>query len=141
MATTDPEQEKDSIPFYPDHIRTEFYVVIGIMILVIIFGVLGMIKPLGLQAPADSLDTPLHVKPEWYFLALYQLLKYIPPQVLGIDGPVFGVVAILLAVLAVIFWPFLDKKEDSRKAMLIRAIVVTIGVIVVIAMTIWGEVS
>jgi quinol-cytochrome oxidoreductase complex cytochrome b subunit len=141
MATTDPEQEKDSIPFYPDHIRTEFYVVIGIMVLVIIFGVLGMIKPLGLQAPADSLDTPLHVKPEWYFLALYQLLKYIPPQVLGIDGPVFGVVAILLAVLAVIFWPFLDKKEDSRKAMLIRAIVVTIGVIVVIAMTIWGEVS
>jgi quinol-cytochrome oxidoreductase complex cytochrome b subunit len=141
MASTDPEQEKDSIPFYPDHIRTEFYVVIGIMVLVIIFGVLGMIKPLGLQAPADSLDTPLHVKPEWYFLALYQLLKYIPPQVLGIDGPVFGVVAILLAVLAVIFWPFLDKKEDSRKAMLIRAIVVTIGVIVVIAMTIWGEVS
>jgi len=141
MASTDPEQEKDSIPFYPDHIRTEFYVVIGIMVLVIIFGVLGMINPLGLQAPADSLNTPLHVKPEWYFLALYQLLKYIPPQVLGIDGPVFGVVVILLAVLAVIFWPFLDKKEDTRKAMLIRAIVVTIGVIVLVAMTIWGEVS
>lgn len=141
MASTDPEKEKDSIPFYPDHIRTEFYVVIGIMVLVIIFGVLGMIYPVGLQAPADSLNTPLHVKPEWYFLALYQLLKYIPPQVLGIDGPVFGVVAILLAVLAVIFWPFLDRKEDTRKAMLIRAIVVTIGVIVVIAMTVWGEVS
>ena len=141
MASTDPEQEKDSIPFYPDHVRTEFYVVIGIMVLVIIVGVLGMINPLGLQAPADSLNTPLHVKPEWYFLALYQLLKYIPPQVLGIDGPVFGVVAILLAVLAVIFWPFLDKKEDTRKAMLIRAIVVTIGVIVLVAMTIWGEVS
>lgn len=141
MASTDPEIEKDSIPFYPDHIRTEFYVVIGIMILVIIFGVLGMLYPVGLQAPADSLNTPLHVKPEWYFLALYQLLKYIPPQVLGIDGPVFGVVAILLAVLAVIFWPFLDKKDDSKKAMRIRAIVVTIGVIVVIAMTVWGEVS
>jgi quinol-cytochrome oxidoreductase complex cytochrome b subunit len=141
MASTDPEQEKDSIPFYPDHIRTEFYVVIGIMVLVIIFGILGMIFPVGLQAPADSLNTPLHVKPEWYFLALYQLLKYIPPQVLGIDGPVFGVVAILLAVVAVIFWPFLDKKEDTKKAMLIRAIVVTIGVIVVIAMTVWGEVS
>lgn len=139
MASTDPE--KDSIPFYPDHIRTEFYVVIGIMVLVIIFGVLGMLYPVGLQEPADSLNTPLHVKPEWYFLALYQLLKYIPPQVLGIDGPVFGVVAILLAVLAVIFWPFLDRKEDTKKAMLIRAIVVTIGVIVVIAMTVWGEVS
>jgi len=141
MASTNPEQEKDSIPFYPDHVRTEFYVVIGIMVLVIIFGILGTLHPLGLQAPADSLDTPLHVKPEWYFLALYQLLKYIPPQVLGIDGPVFGVVAILLFVLAVVFWPFLDIKEDTKKAMRIRSIVIIIGVIILIAMTIWGEVS
>jgi quinol-cytochrome oxidoreductase complex cytochrome b subunit len=141
MATTDPEKEKDSIPFYPDHVRTEFYVVIGITVVVILFGIMGMLSPLGLQAPADPLNTPLHVKPEWYFLALYQILKYIPPQILGIDGPVFGVVAILLAVLAVIFWPFLDTKADTRKAMLIRAIVTIIGVIVVIAMTIWGEVS
>lgn len=139
--STVPEHEKDSVPFYPDHIRTEFYVVIGIMVLVVIFGILGMLKPLGLQDPADPLNTPLHVKPEWYFLALYQLLKYIPPQVVGIDGPIFGVVTILLAVLAVIFWPFLDKKEDTKKAMLIRAIFVTIGVVVMVALTIWGEVS
>ena len=141
MTSTDPKEEKDSIPFYPDHVRTEFYVVIGIMVFAILFGVLGMLKPLGLQAPADPLNTPLHVKPEWYFLALYQILKYIPPQVLGISGPVFGVVAILLAVLAVVFWPFLDRKEDSKKAMRIRAILVGVGVVILIAMTIWGEVS
>lgn len=141
MATTNPEPEKDSVPFYPDHVRTEFYVVIGILVVVVIFGVLGMLFPVGLQAPADPLDTPLHVKPEWYFLALYQILKYIPPSILGIDGPVFGVVTILLAVLAVIFWPFLDKKEDTRKAMRVRFILTVIGVIIAIALTIWGEVS
>ena len=141
MTTTNPEQEKDSVPFYPDHIRTEFYVVIGIMVLVVIFGVLGMLFPVGLQAPADPLNTPLHVKPEWYFLALYQILKFIPPQILGIDGPMFAVVTILLAVLAVIFWPFLDKKEDSRKAVRVRFILTVIGVIIAIAMTIWGEVG
>jgi len=141
MSTTNPEQEKDSIPFYPDHIRTEFYVVIGILVLVVIFGVLGMLFPVGLQAPADPLNTPLHVKPEWYFLALYQILKYVPPQILGIEGPIFAVVTILLAVLAVVFWPFLDKKEDSRKAVRVRFILTIIGVIIAIAMTIWGEVS
>jgi len=141
MSTVNPEQEKDSVPFYPDHIRTEFYVVIGIMVLVVIFGVLGMLFPVGLQAPADPLNTPLHVKPEWYFLALYQILKFIPPQILGIDGPMFAVVTILLAVLAVIFWPFLDKKEDSRKAVRVRFILTVIGVIIAIAMTIWGEVG
>jgi ubiquinol-cytochrome c reductase cytochrome b subunit len=141
MSTTDPEQEKDSVPFYPDHIRTEFYVVIGILVLVVIFGFLGMLFPVGLQAPADPLNTPLHVKPEWYFLALYQILKYIPPQILGIDGPMFAVVTILLAVMVVVFWPFMDRKEDSRKAVRVRFILTVIGVIIAIAMTIWGEVS
>jgi ubiquinol-cytochrome c reductase cytochrome b subunit len=137
-----PQEEKDSVPFYPDHIRTEFYVVLGILVVVIIIGMLGMLFPLGLQAPADPLDTPLHVKPEWYFLALYQILKYIPPSILGIDGPVFGVVSILLAVALIALWPFIDrKKEDTRKAIRIRSILVVIGVILVIALTIWGEVS
>lgn len=141
MATTNPEQEKDSVPFYPDHIRTEFYVVLGILGLVVIFGVLGMLFPVGLQDPADPLNTPLHVKPEWYFLALYQILKYVPPQILGIEGPMFAVVTILLAVLAVVFWPFLDKKEDSRKAVRVRFILTVVGVIIAILMTIWGEVG
>ncbi len=33
MTTENPEAEKDSIPFYPDHVKTEFYVVLGILAL------------------------------------------------------------------------------------------------------------
>ncbi len=141
MATTHPEQEKDSVPFFPDHFRTEFYVVIGIVVLALVVGTLSMLFPVGLGAPADPLDTPLHVKPEWYFLAMYQLLKYIPPSVLGIEGPILAVVAIAVAVLVVTIWPFLDRKKDSKKAMRMRAIVTVVGVILAIALTIWGEVS
>jgi len=141
MATTHPEQEKDSVPFFPDHFMTEFYVVIGIVILAIVIGAVGMISPVGLQAPADPLDTPLHVKPEWYFLALYQLLKYVPPSILGINGPMFAVVGILLAVVVLAIWPFLDKKADSKKAMQVRAIGVAAFVVLAIILTIWGEVS
>ena len=115
MATTNPEQEKDSVPFFPNHFMTEFYVVIGIVALAIIIGALGMLSPVGLQPPADPLNTPLHVKPEWYFLALYQLLKYVPPSILGINGPMFAVVAIVLALMAVTIWPFLDKKQILKK--------------------------
>jgi ubiquinol-cytochrome c reductase cytochrome b subunit len=141
MATTHPEQEKDSVPFFPNHFMTEFYVVIGILVVAIVVGALGMLSPVGLQAPADPLDTPLHVKPEWYFLALYQLLKYVPSSVLGIEGPMFAVTIMVVAVLAVVIWPFLDRKEDSKKAMRIRAIVTVVGVVLAIALTIWGEVS
>jgi len=141
MATTQPEKEQDSVPFFPNHFMTEFYVVIGIVVLAIVIGALGMLFPVGLQAPADPLDTPLHVKPEWYFLALYQLLKYVPSTVLGIEGPMFAVTMMVVAVLVVVIWPFLDRKEDSKKAMRIRAIITVVGVILAIALTIWGEVS
>jgi cytochrome b6-f complex subunit 4 len=141
MATTHPEQEKDSVPFFPNHFMTEFYVVVGIVVLAIVIGALGMLSPVGLQPPADPLNTPLHVKPEWYFLALYQMLKYVPSTVLGIEGPMFAVTMMVLAVIVVVIWPFLDRKEDSKKAMRTRAIITAVGVILAIALTIWGEVS
>lgn len=125
---------QDSIPFYPDHVRTEFKVVLGVLGVVVIIGILGLAAPLGLGEPADPLNTPMHVKPEWYFLALYQLLKYIPKTA--------GAVAPVIFVLLVAIWPFLDRKvETTNRNQRIRFIVVAIGMIALIAMTIWGEVS
>jgi cytochrome b6-f complex subunit 4 len=133
MSESQPDQ-KDSIPFYPDHVSTEFKVVLGVLGVVLIFGILGLVAPLGLGEPADSLNTPLHVKPEWYFLALYQLLKYVPKTA--------GAVAPVIFVLVVAIWPFLDRKvETTTRNQRIRFIVVAVGLIALIAMTIWGEVS
>ena len=133
---------EDTIPFYPDHIKTEFYVVLGILAIVLIIGLFGMIKPIGTGEPADPLDTPLHVKPEWYFLALYQILKKIPPMVLGIQGKVLGVVLPVVLVALIFLWPFLDFKPDkSRKIYTIRLVFVIVAVVTLIALTIWGEVS
>jgi ubiquinol-cytochrome c reductase cytochrome b subunit len=139
--TANPEDEKEGVPFFPDHFMTEFYVVIGIVALAIIVGALGMLFPVGIGAPADPLNTPLHVKPEWYFLALYQILKFVPSSVLGIEGPMFAVTLMVVAVIVVAIWPFLDRKEDSKKARRIRAIGVAAFVVLAIALTIWGEVS
>jgi ubiquinol-cytochrome c reductase cytochrome b subunit len=142
MTTPDPEHEKDSIPFYPDHVKTEFYVVIGIVVLAVIVGILGLMFPVGLQEPANPLDTPLHVKPEWYFLFLYQILKVIPPTILGIEGTGLGVTAVIVALVIATLWPFFDRKEDkSKKAAWIRLLVTILGLLVVIALTVWGEVS
>jgi quinol-cytochrome oxidoreductase complex cytochrome b subunit len=129
-STTEP----DSIPFYPDHVRSEARVVIGITAVVLLIGLLGLIFPLGVGDPADPMNTPAHVKPEWYFLALYQLLKYIPKTA--------GAVVPVLLVLLVFLWPFIDRKpETSKKVQRIRFIVIAVGMIALIALTIWGEVS
>jgi quinol-cytochrome oxidoreductase complex cytochrome b subunit len=134
--------QEDTIPFFPDHVKTEFYVVLGVLAIVVIIAIAGLIKPVGIGEPADPLNTPLHVKPEWYFLSLYQILKKIPPMVLGIEGKLLGVVVPIILVGLIFIWPFLDNKPDkSRKVTWIRMAVAAVVVITIIALTIWGEVS
>lgn len=141
MSTIEQKTE-GTIPFFPDHVKTEFYVVLGVLAVILIIAIAGMIKPIGLGEPADPLNTPLHVKPEWYFLALYQILKKIPPMVLGVQGKIIGVIVPIALVGLILIWPFLDTKPDkSRSLYLIRMAVVIFGVIALIALTIWGEVS
>ena len=126
--------EDDSIPFYPTHLRTEFYVTIGVFVLIILVGLIGLFSPIGLGDSADPMNTPAHVKPEWYFLALYQLLKYIPKT----SGAVIPVIALILLTI----WPFIDKKPDkSKRAQLYRLIAVVCIMLFLVVMTIWGEVS
>ncbi len=133
---------EDTIPFFPDHVKTEFFVVLGILAIVLVIAIAGLIKPVGLGDPADPLNTPLHVKPEWYFLSLYQILKKIPAMVLGIQGKTLGVVFPILLVVALIFWPFIDRRPDKHRWIYwIRLAFSIFAILVIIALTIWGEVS
>ena len=122
-----------TIPFFPDHIRTEAKVALGLLILIVVVGVLGMLHPIGLEPPADPMDTPAHVKPEWYFLFLYQMLKYVP-KTLGVIIPIVGLIVLAL-------WPFFDRKEDSRKARRVRWAIVIAVLIMVSVLTLLGTFS
>jgi quinol-cytochrome oxidoreductase complex cytochrome b subunit len=130
MSETTEKKPVETIPFFPDHLKTEAYVALGFAVIAIIIGVIAIFSPVGLEEPADPMVTPDHVKPEWYFLALYQLLKYIP-KTLGVMIPIIGIIIVLI-------WPFLDKKEDTVKQQRIRAISSIVFMVVLIAMTFWG---
>lgn len=128
------EKNSNSIPFYPDHITNEAKVALGFGIILILIGIYGIFFPVGLGDPADPMNTPAHAKPEWYFLFLYQLLKFVPESV-GAGAPV-----IALGILAV--WPFLDSKPDqSSKAKKVRFILAFGLTLIIILLSIWGEVS
>ena len=49
--------------------------------------------------PANSLVTPVHIQPEWYFLFAYAILRAIPNK-LG------GVIALVCAIIVLIVCPF-----------------------------------
>ena len=132
--TVDNPNKDDTIPFFPDHVLTESWVAVGLLVIIIIIGVIGTFSPVGIGDPANPMDTPAHVKPEWYFLALYQVLKFIPKST-GAIGPVIAL--ILLTLL-----PFIDSKPDkSKKSQRIRFYTVLVLLVISIALTIWGEVS
>jgi ubiquinol-cytochrome c reductase cytochrome b subunit len=84
---------------------------------------------------ADPFVTPLHVKPEWYFLAQYQVLRLIPNKTLGILSQ-------LLAFGALVLLPFLDRGEVRnilrRPVFLGGVIVVVLGLV---ALTIMGALA
>ena len=54
--------------------------------------------------PANSLVTPPHIVPEWYFLPFYAILRSIPDK-LG------GVVAMVSAILVLLLLPFINTSE------------------------------
>ena len=134
MAEIETSSKENSVPFYPVHVSNEAKVVLGISVVAIVIGLIGLFSPVGLGEPADPMNTPAHVKPEWYFLGLYQLLKYISKTA--------GAVLPIIGVLVITFWPFIDRKPDqSKRSYRNRAIGVAFFMVILIAMTIWGEVS
>ncbi len=132
MTEGESSPEEKTIPFFPDHIWTEAKVVILIMVIMIVVGIVGLIIPIGLESPADPMVTP-HVKSDWYFLFLYEMLKYVP-KTIGVLIPIIGLILIVI-------WPFLDRKGDTLRARNVRWIIVIVGSIVVIGLTIRGALS
>jgi ubiquinol-cytochrome c reductase cytochrome b subunit len=83
--------------------------------------------------PANPLMTPETIRPAWYFLAPYQLIKIIPNDVLGVS---------LIAAFTILFtfWPFFDSKNDERNIR--KRPYLLMGVILVLVLwgilTVWG---
>ena len=60
--------------------------------------------------PANALVTPAHIKPEWYFLPTYQLLKYFT----GNLGKFLGIVTSGVPFLLLFIWPFIERGVGRR---------------------------
>ncbi|MGH7668288.1 MAG: cytochrome bc complex cytochrome b subunit, partial [Gemmatimonadaceae bacterium] len=75
---------------------------------------LAVFFPAELGKKADMFaSAPAGIKPEWYFMAPYQMLKYLPAKVLGLDGDAFGIVAVSLVASVGVFIPFVDKRRPD----------------------------
>jgi quinol-cytochrome oxidoreductase complex cytochrome b subunit len=114
--------------FYPSFLFKEIVVMMCVFIFVAI--ILAIVFPVGLGDPADPTDNLFVPRPEWYFMSLYQLLKYFPGKLEIIATAIIpsgGIVALLLL-------PFFDKSPEKRPTK--RPIAMAIGLLAVVALVV-----
>jgi ubiquinol-cytochrome c reductase cytochrome b subunit len=124
-------------PFFPHYVLKETVMVmvcLAVMFFIITF-IPTLFLPEDTNLPANPFKTPEHIKPEWYFLAPYQMLKLIPNKFVGISLQ-------LIIVGLFLVWPLLDTtKQDNilkRPALLV---VFGAAISLWIGLTIWGKYS
>nr|WFG63942.1 cytochrome b [Microtus arvalis] len=110
--------DADKIPFHPYYTVKDF---LGVLILLTAFMILTLFFPDILgdpdnYTPANPLNTPPHIKPEWYFLFAYAILRSIPNK-LG------GVLALILSIVILAFMPLLHTSK--QRALTFRPITQT----------------
>ena len=106
------QQEGPPRAFYPWHAIKDTLVVAAVFALLLIVAVKF---PAHLEEVANPADASYVPRPEWYFLGLFQLLKYFPGRL----EPVATIVIPGLAIGFLIALPFLDRGRDRQP--LVRA--------------------
>src|SRR5512139_1107932 len=118
------EAKEKGVPFFPDILFKDAVVALLVFLVLV---ALSYFVGAPLEARADPGDTTYTPRPEWYFLFLFQLLKYFPGQL-----EVVGVVLIPTVVVLLLFaLPFLDR--SPRRHFLSRPIVTIVTVVAVLA--------
>nr|AFA45922.1 cytochrome b [Cercopithecus mitis stuhlmanni] len=100
--------DSDKITFHPYYTTKD---ILGLVLLLLILATLTLLSPDLLNdpdnyTPANPLNTPPHIKPEWYFLFAYTILRSIPNK-LG------GVLALFLSILILAIVPMLHKSKQQ----------------------------
>ncbi len=126
---------RKSMPFFPDFILRDLLLW---LVLVNVLAILAVFLPWELGIKADQFQpAPAGIKPEWYFMFMFQTLKKVPAHILSFEGEAVAVLVFMLVGLAAFLLPFWDWRARHGKrnwtltllgvAALIYMVVMTIG--------------
>src|SRR5512143_2266173 len=113
------------VKFYPDIVYKDMVVVFGIFILLV-----GMAIFLGVanEPKADPSDSAYIPRPEWYFMFLFEMLKFVPGKLEWLGAAVIPGIAVLVLFLL----PFLDR--NPRRHWKQRKIALSVMGVIVLGM-------
>ncbi len=77
------------MPFFPNFLLRDLLLW---LIVLNVLAILAVFFPWEFGKKADAFaPAPAGIRPEWYFLFMFQTLKYFPARILFIDGEVLGI--------------------------------------------------
>ena len=121
-----------SLPFVPHFVLRELF---GWTVALALLAGLSAFYPWELGTKADPFaPAPAGIRPEWYFLWMFQVLKYAPSTLLGIPGEVLVFAGLGIGGVLVLLLPFWASRTDrSRRAL---AVVAACALLVIAALTV-----
>jgi ubiquinol-cytochrome c reductase cytochrome b subunit len=101
---------QDSIPFHPYYTIKDLF---GLCVFLLIYAFFVFFAPNFLgnpdnYVPANPMQTPNHIVPEWYLLPYYAILRSITFSILGIPAKLLGVIFAFGSLFLLFFVPWLD---------------------------------
>lgn len=133
-----PDGQKEYEKFFPTFALKDMMVWLLVLNLL---AVLVTLAPWGVGPEADPFGAaPLGIKPEWYFLAMFQFLKFIPPMIGPLEGEMCGILFFGLIGLVLATVPFWDRGDCAAKSKLatLFGVLLLMGFV---AFTLWGFAS
>lgn len=125
--------KQKGVKFFPDIIYKDLIISFGIFVLLI-----GLATFIGVanEPKADPSDASYIPRPEWYFLFLFEFLKFVPGQIEWIGAAVLPGLAILVLFLL----PFIDRNPrrhwSKRKFAVSVMTIIFIGIIALTVMAV-----
>jgi cytochrome b6 len=123
------EGEMKAMPFFPNFLLRDLLLW---LIVLNLLAILAVFFPWELGRKADAFaSAPAGIRPEWYFLYMFQTLKFFPAKIWVMDGEVLGIGLFGIAGILWTIVPFWDRtSRQGEKGRLLTWI--GIGVVVYI---------
>ena len=129
------QEKQNGVKFWPDIIYKDVVITLGLFIVLVLLATWIGVSQEPKADPSDSAYVP---RPEWYFLFLFQMLKYFPGKLEWLGTTIIPVIAIL----ALILLPFFDRNPRRYwKARPWAISIMTVMVVGIVVLTILAVVS
>ena len=133
---TEDASARRSMPFFPNFLLRD---VLLWVIVLNIMAILSLYFPWELGTKADPLaPAPAGIRPEWYFMFMFQTLKLLPGHVGPIEGELAGVAVFGVAGLAAFLVPFWDRPGKLGPQTLPMKVLGGFALAYIVIFTIWG---